>query len=438
MSTNIRKVIREHGVIKRTSDWEDPASTFSELFVGNKAFDSLRNFIAENQDEELHVEKSFTYHRARGKEYIKVRNYVGVVETRDGTTIEILPKIHNASEQDTRRIFLRMLKCLRDSPFINIDQAHLKVTRFPILEVFISAYLDELDKLVKQGIRKHYVSVEENQRYLKGRLLFDRQITENLVHRERFCVEYDEFLADIAHNRLIKSTLRKIASKSCNVRNQNTIRRFTFVFSEVPTCTNLDRDFQLASGNNRLFAKYDQLTKWARVFLFNQSFTNFRGKHVNQAILFPMERIFEDYVAAGFKKYVTDYSVSTQDRVHYLVHSHKSSSRFRIKPDIVLMRENEKHVIDTKWKLIDASAHKQNYNISQADMYQLFAYGQKYTEKENCPVMYLIYPKQKDFQSELSAFVYQPDPPLVLRVIPYDLGEGLELETIRILMTLRK
>jgi 5-methylcytosine-specific restriction enzyme subunit McrC len=43
-----------------------------------------------------------------------------------------------------------MLKTLKDSPFKNIDKASLKTQKFPILEIFISLFLDELDRLIKR------------------------------------------------------------------------------------------------------------------------------------------------------------------------------------------------------------------------------------------------------------------------------------------------
>ena len=101
----------------------------------------------------IEVDQAFSVHRAKGKDFIKVKNYVGVIEIKGGTTIEILPKIYLSDgedqEQTTRRLFLKMLRHLRDSPFRVIDQAHLKTSRFPILEIFITSFLTELGTLIK-------------------------------------------------------------------------------------------------------------------------------------------------------------------------------------------------------------------------------------------------------------------------------------------------
>ena len=55
--------------------------------------------------------------------------------------------------------------------------------------------------------------------------------------------------------------------------------------------------------------------------------------------------------------------------------------------------------MDTKWKRLNQSA-KTNYGISQADMYQMYAYSKKY----KTPDIWLIYPINDDVRelNELS------------------------------------
>ena len=59
-----------------------------------------------------------------------------------------------------------------------------------------------------------------------------------------------------------------------------------------------------------------------------------------------------------------------------------------MKPDIVIKRKSDKAVFvcDTKWKLL--ADEKNNYGISQADMYQMYAYQKKY----NACNITLLYP----------------------------------------------
>ncbi len=421
------KHICEFGSIWNAKDFsqEKPEDRFDCIFLNNRSFNNLKNFVAENNDPDSEIEQAFSLHRKKGKDFIKVKNYVGVVETRQGTTIEILPKIYQPQNyNDTERIkqskfvLLKMLRSLRNAPFKTIDQAHLKASRMPVFEVFISAFLKEMEKLLKRGIKHFYSTVEENQRYLKGRLLFNENLKHNLVHRERFFVRYDEFKSDISQNRILKTALIYLKGKSKSVKNISQINNFLHLFAEVGKSVNTEKDLQSLNGQNRLFTHYEIALKWAKVFLLNQSFTSYKGKHLNTAILFPMEILFESYVAHKIRQTSHDWEITTQDRKHFLVNDLNSNrDKFRLRPDLVIISKGITIVADTKWKMINQNISKKNYNISQSDMYQLFAYGKKYQAKNGKVQLVLIYPKHTDFDCTLH-FKYEDE--LKIDAIPYD------------------
>ena len=117
-----------------------------------------------------------------------------------------------------------------------------------------------------------------------------------------------------------------------------------------------------------------------------KSFTSFSGSEVAFALLFPMETLFESYIAAQLKKMLghSEYSLSAQDKTYHLFDGPR---KFLMKPDIVIKNKAlaQVFVMDTKWKVL--SADKANYAISQADMYQMYAYQKKYTS-ENVTLLY--------------------------------------------------
>lgn len=62
--------------------------------------------------------------------------------------------------------------------------------------------------------------------------------------------------------------------------------------------------------------------------------------------------------------------------------------KFALRPDLVVTRDDGSTVIlDTKWKKLINDRSK-NYGISQADMYQMYAYSKKYQTSE----IWLLYP----------------------------------------------
>ena len=183
-----------------------------------KQFEEIKSFVLNNGDEQENSVVQFLvpeYKKGKG-EILKAKNYVGVLQTKSGTTIEILPKIHglDSNVKETKKIFFKMLRTLKDSPFKVSSFAHLGLSKMPLLDLFINMFLTELDSLVKQGLRKAYIPVSENVFTLKGKINFNQNISQNLVHKERFFVEHDEYSANRPENKLIKATLLYLQKKS--------------------------------------------------------------------------------------------------------------------------------------------------------------------------------------------------------------------------------
>lgn len=374
-----------------------------------KTFNSLEAFILENRKEaenESQIGDFLTISMRRGKKVISARNYVGLIAMNDGTTIEILPKIDDLDEAETAKVFLKMLSTLHDMPFKSFNSANVKTDRISLFEVFIRMFLTEAEKLIKCGLKSGYVYYESNQSFLKGRLDFNQQIKENLTHKERFFVGYDEFEANRPENKLIKSALLYVKKLSHNARNLQDCRKCLTVFADIDTSDNYSRDFALcAAGRN--MTEYETILKWCRVFLQDRSFTAFSGNSVAFAMLFPMEQVFESYVADRIRRKLAReaYTIHIQDKRYFLF---DDPPRFSLRPDIIVKNnvKNETAVLDTKWKRL--SPQYPNSGIAQSDMYQMYVYQRKYIAKK----VILIFPYSRsvgNLESPLDYRTTQPE-----------------------------
>ena len=140
------------------------------------------------------------------------------------------------------------------------------------------------------------------------------------------------------------------------------------------------------------------IMKWSKVFLKDKSFTTFSGQNSARALMFPMEKVFEAYVARNMKKFFgrAGWEVSVQDKGHYLFNTLNGERhrQFALRPDLVVTRPDKSQVIlDTKWKSL-INNRSMNYGISQADMYQMYAYAKKYETSE----IWLLYPVNDDMK----------------------------------------
>ncbi|MGI6325910.1 MAG: McrC family protein [Saccharofermentanales bacterium] len=351
--------------------------------------------------------------RSIGK-VITARNYVGVVVMKDGTTIEILPKIHGAEEnaEKTREIFMEMLRSLRIAPFKAFDHTRLKTGRLNIFEVFITMFVSETAMLCKQGLKANYVATQNNKHFFKGKLMVSEHLRYNLFNRERFYLEYDEFCLNRPENRLLKSTLRLLLSISQEGTNRQGIRRLLSLFDQVPFSTNYAADFDRCLSNREV-KHYERALSWCKVFLRGNSFTSFPGSQVAIALLFPMETIFESYIATKLKRILRNSArCITQDRSHHLFSM--PAKVFALQPDIVVEFDDKVFVMDTKWKIL--SGVGPTLGISQADMYQMYTYSKKYDSIKT----FLIYPKtaNKNMDKEI-CFLSKDD--IFVEIISVDL-----------------
>ncbi len=386
--------------------------------IKKESFEAIEKFVLENETEQY---LKITIKKGFGK-VLQAQNYVGVIQTKDGTTIEILPKIQNVDENKSKDILIKMLKTLKKSPFKNFNTANLKASKMPLLEIFISMFLEELAKLVQKGIKSDYVQKEENLKFLKGKLKISEQIKQNSVHKERFFVLYEEFSSDRVENRLIKTTLEYLYKKSKSNKNQQRIREFLFVFDEIRVSHNIKTDFERIK-ENRQMKDYEQVLLWCKTFLLENSFSPYKGDDIAFALLFDMNLLFESYVFDYLKKNSGFKNIKNQDKKHHLAYENQNG-KFALKPDIVI--DEGKIIVDTKWKIL--SANKSNQGISQSDMYQLYAYGTKY---ETCEKLYLIYPKDTEIKENLYHYFDKKDENnknLTLQVLFFDI-ENLKNNT---------
>lgn len=414
-----RFVVYEYDTIRKISTQAISLSisTSSDVFVPDTTFELLKKLVfSQNADTIL----SFSIYK--GVEIIKLKNFVGLLQTADGSQFEILPKLSRQSHPiQARQGLLKMLRYSHLLAFRSISLAHLNQANLPLLEIFITVFIQETEQIVRQGLQKTYQTIENEHNFLKGKWLPSRQKPHRL---ETFFTASDEFKSDIVPNRLLKSCVLFLIPKSQHLPNQVRLRHLRFALEEVSTSSDIKLDFEKISQLDRRFDRYQKALQWAKVLLSQQSWAT-QGQHFTDSLLFPTERLFEQYVAQGFKKYLSDFEVFYQEDSLFLVNDHAGKRRFGLRPDLVVRKANLTIVLDIKWKWIEPQSP--SYGIEQSDLYQLYAYGHKYAAKS----LYLLYPAHDGFQVPLPPFYFEEN--LSLIVFPFDISAHLpdEIEKIK-------
>jgi 5-methylcytosine-specific restriction enzyme subunit McrC len=405
--------ISEFGLIGTDKDVLDYNRFKSEL-VDHTVYKEIEEFAKTDYGRNV-----FTF-SGNGR-FLQAKSYVGTIQTKSGYLIEILPKIYNERKEDnSKEIFINLLRMLYKLPsYKHINKANLQSDKMPILEIFISMFLEEVGVIIKKGIKSDYIPKENNENFLKGKLYINEQIKRNYIHKERFYVGYDEYSPNRAENKLIKSTLKYLLNISSSFENIRRTRMYLEHMYGVDYSVNIDRDFRLANTKTRGMEHYSNALVWSRIFLKKESFSTYSGKTVAFAILYPMEKLFENYIEHLLINNEKNCQVIPQSGETVFVKKSSNNKLFGVRPDFILKQEDEiKVVADAKWKIIN----NDDNSFSQSDFYQLFAYSRIYfQDKEEFEPLRLYYPMNENFRNE-KEFIYF-DNKTKINAIPVDMNE---------------
>jgi len=359
---------------------------------------------------------------------LRLDNFVGVVQTPCGTRLEILPKhVDHARDAAWSRVLLKkMLLSALKLTTRDVGQASIELLKSPLSEWVMHQFLQQLDRLVKRGLRFDYQRIQEEQRFLRGRLDVDKQLRQPPGRSHFFQIEHDVFLPNRPENRLLRSALARVCESAQTQENWRLAHELAVVLADVPRSTQIEADFKCWRPD-RLMAHYQPVRPWCELVLGEHMPTALKGFSPGISLLFPMEKLFQEHVAS-----VLSFALKPKARLDRQVASkhlclHESKGFFRLQPDLVMTRANEIWVLDTKWKVLSGSATvddgsgRSRYGLSQSDFYQLFAYGHKYLN--GIGNLFLIYPQTKTFIEALPPFRFADG--LTLWVVPFDLDRDV-------------
>ena len=383
----------------------------------------LKKIVLEQQENE---ETEFLRLLSRnGVESLQVRNYVGLLQTPNGTCIEILPKINqsNDSRDESITLLLKMLQRVYELPALESTDASLEIKKSPLIEILISRFLKLVAILVHKGIRSDYIRIQEQRAFLKGRLRIAQQIRQPISKQHQFCIENYQFLPDRPENKLIRAALDQVLKWSQSSKNQKLARELQFSFIDIKASHQYKLDLSQWS-KQRDMVYYQPLKSWVELILMTQTPWFMRSNWQGISLLFPMEKLFEAYIGRVLSKQLSFYNENTytikeQISSRYLT-TYQDKSWFQLRPDFAIYENKQiKYILDAKWKLLDSDAgdSKRKYGLNQSDFYQLLAYGQNYLAGQGD--MFLIYPAHKKFNEPLPVFSFNEE--LHLWIVPFDL-----------------
>jgi len=331
------------------------------------------------------------FHSTKGSLYyslifegIKFSSFVGVLQV-GALTIEILPKADRYPGTDDelsvwQKRLVAMLRAVGVLPLQSPSSSSLQLKANSLLDMYFSVFVEETERLLRQGLIKQYRTIESNSLALKGKLLVGKQIQKNFAHQERNYIAHTIYDTANLLNGIIYEALKVLRRINTSMTLQNRINTLLLNFPEQEPVHASDSLFDKISFNRKT-EKYRSALTIARLILLNYHPDVRQGSNHLLAILFDMNALWERFIYHSLLRYQKDdEEIRAQNIKPFWQPS--GGDETTIRPDIVISRKHSCVVLDTKWKnLKDA-------NPSANDLRQLYVYHHYYQADR----VALIYP----------------------------------------------
>ncbi len=359
-----------------------------------------------------------------GNREIKFASYCGVISLGD-ISIEILPKIYGIEADDvgsSRKALIHMLYSARRMKLYEADTAKIDLQKRFLLDIFILHFCRRLRAQLARGMIRKYVSRKENLKVLRGKLKIGEHIKRNLIHKERLFCQYDELSADNAYNRILKYVLAIMLKEA---KGNHTLRQVSELLGRFDAISDCAVDSAILDQLifDRLNERYKPVFDQCRYFLDGLFPNVITGKKNCLALLFDMNRLFEEYVGSQLRKEGRMQGLRTREQgpLEYFARLENSNEKvFGMKPDFSFINRKDQIVMiaDAKWKILDEG--EKNFAISQTDMYQIGSYASRYGVRN----LALFYPMQEKLTEriKLTLLKEHEEVPTTLHILPIDIS----------------
>lgn len=360
------ETVDESAIVLSEHDTSRPIS------LGERALSEIDTKINRNN---TRLDYEYT---SEGSVRLQTSSYVGLVSLSDGTQIEIQPK---AAGENLLRHLLYAQKTTPetfDSP-VNTEGGPYFLDTIGLL------FLEILEELLREGLTKSYKERSVRERFVRGQIDVQRQLSRGQPLPTRFDVEYQELTPDIPENqavlfativltRLVRDESLQRSLQRCERRMKQTVT------PRIVRAHEFDRIHL-----DRLSRRYEDVLRLAELivrFAFVETLQT--GTRTTFGLLIDMNQVFEAVVERAARDALegSDLTVESQARIGRLVTG--GPPKINMYPDFLLKdsAERVRLVGDAKWK---------TGNVRQTDVYQMTSYQLTH----DVPGV-LVYPAQAD------------------------------------------
>ncbi|MFN7252926.1 MAG: 5-methylcytosine restriction system specificity protein McrC [Anaerobacillus sp.] len=230
--------------------------------------------------------------------------------------------------------------------------------------------------LIRGGLSKDYISVEETSNVIKGKIDINSTIKKNALVNKKVAVVYDEFSENILLNQIIKATLVYLSRS--NKLSQKMRRLFYGLLPYFTEVSDVELDLKLWKNvrYNRQNIRYQFIVDVCRYLyeqlLFDESTTSQMMKEVQDEQR--LSSLYEIFIFAFFKR-ETKYNVS-HPQIQWSVDDAFTDALPIMQTDLVLQKDKKTLIVDGKFYSENMVARFEGGAAKQksGNLYQIFTY----------------------------------------------------------------
>ncbi|MFW5872743.1 MAG: McrC family protein, partial [bacterium] len=302
--------------------------------------------------------------------------YIGVDWLVEGThSLMVKPKIEGL---DYMAMFMKCLSFpeaineMNETYHISFNKSPIDIdsSDFDITPILIIHFLKTVEKIVRQGLKKDYVIMEDNLKSkIKGKLVLTQHIKKNLLksrYDTNYC-RYQEYSIDCKENRILKKALRVISSYLNNQTKykEDFIRIHHFCLAAFESVSDEGINHQTNHIKvSPFYRDYKEALNLAEMIFKRLGYDN-ANKTIHQKRFTPpfwinMAKLFEIYVFSLLReKYGKSIYFQSKGKYGY----------------VDFLKIDEQLIIDTKYKLVYGNTEKKDGEYKIEDIRQLAGYS---------------------------------------------------------------
>ena len=275
----------------------------------------------------------------------------------------------------------------------NIDD--LDISKYIIYYMFVQ----NLEKAFLLGLPKAYRSIEHHEMKLKGKIDINKFI--------KYDIPFQGKISSVSREQKEIQEIIDVLYKAVKIIDKNN-KAFLKNISHIKTHLKqyksnnyvsnetINRALKSKALQNPIFAPYKKVLEYARFIINGNSIKN-DGKQETFGFIINVAELFEIYITKLLQKEFSDWYVESPKIELY---SNQFFAR-KIIPDIVMKKDNDVIVFDTKYKkMLMRDRYQNGGDVDRNDFFQIntyMSYYQNHPDKYNVKIGGLLYPIEKSF-----------------------------------------